>query len=729
MPIAKPEERRKQSRQQGEPPKGGAVPALIITATAVWTIVVVHRIISGQDFGRYFDRWLGYDFAIIPSVHAAAGHLKRLLAAAAVTLTLLGVGRLLLRASRFVAHNPWEEAALSFGLGYGSVGTFLFLLGLCGFWGGGFLTVLMIALALVSVAGLRELVMSVRRSFASTGAKSAGPDALNSCAGALIVLIWLYSLRYALIPETFYDALVYHLALPAQYLLHGGVFPTPANSYSGIPALPQMVSGLALAIEPWGIAASILHSSLLLWCCVALIGLSRRLGRPKAGVVAALIFAATPVVIGESFRVSVGLEWALMELCCLTGLLAVVEEQGEAPMPAVVLSGCFLGFAMATKYPAWLLALAVAPLLAAGRLSTMEERKRFMVRLLVCGAVASVLIAPWVLKNVFFYGNPLYPFFHEHFAAMGESVPDWRQISAAGTDLRRLFTPAGFLRYLIHPWDFLKPVEDVTQTTGPIYLALLPGLLLFPFDRRGKLVALFAAMAWIPLSVLSPMTRFFIPHLAVMALLVAYLIEGLEPSWAAKRFRTGAIGLAALSMLGWAVMDSNRTKLPVYLGAKDFNDYLAHTVVSYPTPAYAGYKFLNEQAPAKAKVLVYSESRGFYLRREAIISSPDQRAALESWADQSTDAAALARKIRQEGVSFILVNGAEMARLKQAPEVTPAGLRVLDDFWKRYTARVFGVLDPKDRWVGVYSILDDAKAAQPHPVDDLFGQYLKKSGS
>lgn len=684
---------------------------------------------SGEDFGRYLGRWLGYEFAILPTALAAAGHFKRLLAAGAITLTLLGIGRQILKASRFAAHNPWEEAALSFGLGYGSLGTLVLLLGLSGFWSGGLLTSLLALSAVLSLPGLRALALSIRNAFAEAGTNSARPDALGSCAGALIVLIWLYSMRYALIPETFFDALVYHLALPAQYLHHGGIFATPSNSYAGIPALPQMLSGLALAIEPWGISASIMHCSFLLWCCVSLIGLSRRLGRPKAGTLAALIFASTPIVIGESFRVSVGLEWTLMELCCLTGLLAAGEDHDGLSLPAVTLAGCFLGFAMATKYPAWLLALAVIPLLANGRLSTSEERKRFIIRLGICAAIAAVIIMPWVLKNIFFYGNPLYPFFHERFAEVAGASPDWRQISAAGTDLRRLFTPAGLWGYLTHPWDFLKPVEDLTQTIGPIYPALLPGLLLFPLERRGKLIALFAAAAWIPLSLLSPMTRFFIPHLAVLALLAAYLIEGIDSRWAGQSFRAGVLGFGALSALGWAAMDTHREKLPIYLGAKSFNDFLAHTAISYPPPPYAGYQYLNENAPASAKVLVYGESRGLYLNREAFISSPDQRTALETWADQSVDGASLARKIRQEGVSFILVNGAEISRLKQAARVTPEGLRVLDDFWKRYTSRVFGVRDPKDRWVGVYTILDEAQAARPHEVDDLFGAQLRKSGS
>lgn len=698
------------------------MPALIVAATAVWAVVVVGRIIGGLNFGHYFDQWLSSDFSIIPTAHASVGHGKHLLAAATITLSLLGIGRLILQAVRFVAHNAWEEAALSFGLGYGFVGTLLLLLGLSGFWSGRFLTALLAALGLVGVAGLRKLFGSVQSAFQRTITESSRLDAFTSCGVMFIVLVWLYVLRYALIPETFYDALLYHLALPAQYLLHGRIYPTPWNSYSGVPALPQMLSGLSLAIEPWGIAASIMHCSILLWCCVALIGLGRRLGRLQAGILAAAIFTATPVVIGESFRVSVGLEWALMELCCLTAILAITEEQSGPSKAAIILAGCFLGFAMATKYPAWLLALAVVPPLAAGRLSTAEDRKRLMMRLLALSAIAFIFISPWVFKNIFFYGNPLYPFFQEHFSAKDAAMPDWRQISMAGTDLRQLFTPGGLWDYLTHLWKFLKPMEDASESFGPIYLALLPGLLLFPLERRGKLIALFALAAWIPLSLLTSQARFFIPHLAIIALLVAHLIEGLESKRTAGSFRIGALGLAMLSALGWAVMDSNRAKLAVYLGAKDFNEYLVHTVISYPTPPYAGYQFINEQTPGDSKVLVYGEARGFYLKREVILSSGDQRSALELWADQSADSAALAWKIRQEGVSYILVNAAEIARLHRAPRVTPAGLRVLDSFWKRYTTRVFGVFDPKDRWVGVYKVLDEDQSAQPHPVDDLFSK-------
>ncbi len=40
---------------------------------------------------------------------------------------------------------------------------------------------------------------------------------------------------------------------------------------------------------------------------------------------------------------------------------------------------------------------------------------------------------------------------------------------------------------------------------------------------------------------------------------------------------------------------------------------------------------------------------------------------------------------------------------------------------------VFGVLDPRDRWAAVYAILDGPEVTRPHIVDDLFGQYLRRS--
>jgi hypothetical protein len=50
----------------------------------------------------------------------------------------------------------------------------------------------------------------------------------------------------------------------------------------------------------------------------------------------------------------------------------------------------------------------------------------------------------------------------------------------------------------------------------------------------------------------------------------------------------------------------------------------------------------------------------------------------------------------------------------------------LDAFWKKYTFRIFGAEDPRDRWVGVYKVLSEAEAARPHPFDDLYAIHVAR---
>ena len=55
-------------------------------------------------------------------------------------------------------------------------------------------------------------------------------------------------------PEIFYDALVYHLALPDLYWMRGGITPTPENLYSGLPLQASMLYALALPLGGDGLA-------------------------------------------------------------------------------------------------------------------------------------------------------------------------------------------------------------------------------------------------------------------------------------------------------------------------------------------------------------------------------------------------------------------------------------------------------------------------------------------
>ncbi|MDX6770667.1 MAG: hypothetical protein SF051_14125 [Elusimicrobiota bacterium] len=707
--------------------------AALVVGIAIWLLVLLRHIdsASGMPWLKYAGQWLASSWALVPAPGLILAHAGRLAALAAFMLLLFGNGSLLLKAAGLRTHGVWEEFAVGFGLGYGLFASLLLLLGLAGLWHNAAFAVLALA---GGAAALFRLVQLLREWPERFGRIEGRPEPLALFCFWSFTLLWFYHLRYALVPETFYDALQYHLALPNLYLLHSRIIPTPENSYSGIPSLPQMINGWSLAWDRWGIMASLLHHAMAPLVAATLMAFARRMKRPEAGPLAAAAFFLIPVVMGESFRVSVGMEWTLFQLLSFLALYAgVAAPPGTRERIAwMSLCGVFLGLAMSCKYPAWLAAAALLPPLYLLRpRSDRPEAPVFTPRDLGLVALcAALVLLPWVLKNLLFYGNPIFPFYHETFAPDSTFMPGWREISAAGSNWKdTLLTASGLKRYLLHPWTFATPPDDITESIGPLVLALLPLPLLSRLSNEERLLGWLFLACWVPLSLLSGLTRFFIPHLALLVLLEASVLAALQPRWARQALTGFACAALALTALAWVAADSHREKLKVFAGERAFGDYLAHTAVSYPTPPFAGIEYLNRETPAKAKVLVHGDGRAFYLRRDYVAPTADQRPLLETLAAASTGVEDLRDLVRREGFSYVLVNLGEMSRRQLRPRLPPEKLRILDEFWKRYTTRVFGALDPRDRWVGVYELLDEQRASQPHSTDDLFGAHLKAAAA
>lgn len=711
-------------------------PLLGIITVVAWSLIVIVWFFKKAQIPveTIFNQWLRSPAAIAPNLDASLRHAKHLTALAGVTTALLAIGHRLLSMAGVKFNNIWEELSLSFGLGYGAAGTILFLLGLAGFWSPNLLRALLAGSLILAIVEGRELYQRAEPSSADLNSQSPRFTILSLVPIAGILIVWFSTLRHALIPETFYDALQYHLSLPSIYLLNGRIIPTPENSFSGIPALPQMLYGWTLALDSWGITAYLLHHSMVLWVGVGMMGYCRRVGRYAAGPLAAAAFFIVPVVLVETFSVSVGMEWTLLELCWLTTLVgALTETAGSASRAKrLILSGAFLGFAMSTKYQAWLLPAALIPPLfmkfppSDRAADPMRLNAATAKEVLLILFVAGLCLAPWIGKNIWFYKNPLYPFFHEFFVGKAEYMPDWRAMLAGG--MSKGYATLDFsdvVRYASHPARFLFS-KDMFQSTGFFVSCLAP--LLFwarPSDDE-RLLAWIVVASWVSLSLITEITRYFIPHLALATLLICCIIVRTRP----LLFRKALIALAGASCLTygllWIALDVDRTKLDVFLGKKDFAQYLTHTVISYPSPPYAGIEYINQRAPKESGVILYGEPRGFYLRRRYRTASDDQASLLEVWANGSTTPEMLRSRLKAEGVDYILINLSEMERRRLWAKVSPSCFLKLAEFWKRYVVREFEVKVYPERWVAVFRVLDEREASQPHKGDSLFTELLSR---
>jgi len=524
--------------------------------------------------------------------------------------------------------------------------------------------------------------------------------------GAL-VLIWAANARIALVPETFYDALVYHLGLPQLYVNAGRLVPAEWNSYAGIPSQTQMLNVLALSVDATGVVANLLHAATLplIWAAFCATGIS--LGSVSIGWWAAGVFTLTPVVLAESIRASVGLELALMQVGFLAACLSGSKEADPARRRGwLVLAGTSLGSAAATKYNAWILPLALVAFISRRRDGFEGRREGFSpTEAGIILGVSLLWLAPWVLKNAMHYHNPVFPAFHALFAGSSGYAPDW-SVVARPNSLSGLLTPSGLWTFLTHPIGMLAPTEDVSESIGVVAMTGVCLAAMFRLDPLGRRLLVFCGLCWVPLSFFSTLTRYFLPHLAVFSVFVARVLvlqqgNGWRPIKAIFIFWMAVTGGAWIVFMGgWS------EKLAVFAGGRTSAQFLSNASISYPTPQFSAIEYVNSAAGLDDGVMLFGDPRGLFLKRRFVSSTVDQPNLLETWANQAGTAEALALRFQAEGIRFILSNQGEFSRRRVSLRLSDAGKRALDRFWTEGTERVFSRRENNNVWVEVRRVKD-----------------------
>jgi hypothetical protein len=620
-----------------------------------------------------------------------------------LTLAFWGTGRAIVDRFKITAENSWERTAMAFALG-------------CGVWAMGFLLlglaqclfrpVLFLILTAGGLLGLFYFWRDAPEILPGFKLFKGSRSAL--VAGALFGIHCLMLVPYALVPETYFDSLEYHLALPRLYLLLGGIQATPDNSFSGVPNMASMLYGWGLLLDPKGAVSQLFNYSFLGWTGIALTGLALRFKRLAAGPVASMLFVFIPVVGFVSYFTQIELEWGFFQIVCLSALLALSETQKTKRSAWVYAAGFLLGTAMSAKYLAWGLPLAFIVFAWSSR----REKGAFEYgEILRIAAVAAAVLAPWVLKNVFFYGNPLYPFLHTYFSDPSTWAPGTGYLGeGARLEIGTLGLQTYLYRVIAGPWRMVFYEQNPGDSLGPVLFCLLPLWFFIKADRdqlrlRGYL---FGCVA--PLLFVTDLPRFYIPSFGLAALAFSLPVFDVKE----RAVRAGILGVLFAGVLGlgfcvwrWVLP---RSRWPVFTGAISRSEFLSNANRQYyPSPSYAGREYLN--------------------------STPHQVTVLERWANQSGSGKALKAKMAKEGITYILVNHAEIIRQQKSFKFTLKGKRSFDQFWEKYTEKVHqigptafsdGGKASLNRWVVVYRILSEREALLPHETDALFSAYKAK---
>jgi hypothetical protein len=472
---------------------------------------------------------------------------------------------------------------------------------------------------------------------------------------ALILLPLGAALWACLAPPHQYDSLVYHLALPQEYLRAGGLRPPQGLVFAHFPQNGEMLFSLALAL------GSDVLAQMLMWLASALtvawlLTFGRRL-TPAAPWAAALVATHTAVLLLSS---TTYVE-PLVMLWTTAALLSFEASEEGRSRPLLLLSAVSAGLALGTKYYAGLLVAAIV-----ARLVWRERLKSALLFAVLVGA----LFAPWLIKNWLYVGNPVFPFLYTIFPARGLG---WTSELAAGyfAVLTEYGHAHGYLHDLValpvlllrDPLRFGGGMDVLGDLGWDLTLLLWPFGLWAAWRGRGPrgvaaLTLLYAA-GWFATGVV---LRFLLALAPAMALVGAagvldwYSRAGTPARVVATAAAAALIGAHLfLFLYVHAVFGTER----VLLALETRDEFLSKRLDYYPCAKYA-----SETLAASDDVLVVGEQRGYYLNaahRPSTVHAPNLYV---TRADAAESPAELARALRSDGFTHVLFVPHEAERLR-----------------------------------------------------------------
>lgn len=605
-------------------------------------------------------------------------HLLGALAAGYGCLAMTGLGAWLLDRLRLPAR---PRVALVYSLALGTIVTGTLLLGLAA----GQLWHPLVFAALAAAGAVpagRAMVLVRRAGLPQLGFGWLLPGLLALC---------------ALAPPLAYDNLVYHLAVPAQFLKAGGLVRLENNFHGHFPLLGSFVTVPVMALAPVA-AISFLGFLLALLFPAALVRMLSPLLRSRHRRGLHLLVLSTPLFV----YLSTALIYDLLAASFAFLAFDLLRRARRHPVRKLALAGLFAGGALAVKYPAvFYVAPLVIPLIfGLGR----APRRAALAGCLCFGLAAGAVFGPWLLRNLWDTGNPTAPFhlfgprdlaeqkFYraEHLALPWRDLPAWWQAT---------------LQLRVDPLYGLAPLAVLlaaaTGAAARLRRGARPGRGRATLAQAGLTLgyALAAFLLWYHFS--GKNMRFVFP---AVLLLTATGYAALTRGVRSRRPVAAAAGVVAALNLGllFTVFPWFAKVPQAGLGLLTDAEYLG---AYQRNPSYTALAAVNG-IPGRFTVLFVGECRGFYCEKDLLAGSIFDRDILAELVARTATEEALLGELRRLGVAVILYNAREASHLKLGPICSPELTEEEKNRFRRFADRYLELLFT-DRDTFLYRVADE----------------------
>ncbi|WP_083766504.1 ArnT family glycosyltransferase [Desulfosudis oleivorans] len=236
----------------------------------------------------------------------------------------------------------------------------------------------------------------------------------------------------ASVPPVSRDALIHHLAVPKMYLRHGGLYEIASMHFSYFPMNMDLLYLVPLYFKI-DIAAKYVHFLFALFCAGLIYRYLRQTLNRNYGLLGALFFLTLPVIVKLSVTVYVDLGLIFFSWASL--YLIIQWHDAGFPPRRLILAGIACGLALGTKYNGLLLLPILGtliPILYASEKNRAVFHENFRLRYKNAFAglgwsaifivIALILFSPWMIRNMVWKGNPVYPLYNSVFNPPAQPV-------------------------------------------------------------------------------------------------------------------------------------------------------------------------------------------------------------------------------------------------------------------------------------------------------------------
>ena len=379
-----------------------------------------------------------------------------------------GTGRYVFKSFSFYFNGILDEGLFAIGVGYAlitNVLLFLGLLNLINYW-----TCLVVFVFFFVLIGFYSLYSFFVKSELVNNTVDR-PTYYEALMIGLLLILILTNIIGSLAPLTLGDSLRHHLAAPKYYAKVGG-FPFIPISPWPTPGLMHVLYTHIMILSD-GIVCQIICCLFGVATMLSVFGLTRQYFNSFTALLSSVIFYTLPMTT----ELSTG---GMVEFgacfCAILSIWSLLRFIAKSEIRWIIISGIMGGCAGATKLWALMFGPAIVfAILFIFRKIILKQPSKYFRIIMMFSISFGIILLPWLLRNYFASGNPLWP--------MGYSIFNtqfWSEVSVLKHSSWTRGTGNSLLHYILGLWNLTNNITDYNAGYGIFSSNILnPMLLMF----------------------------------------------------------------------------------------------------------------------------------------------------------------------------------------------------------------------------------------------------------